>query len=71
MIHRSLEEILLKRKCDKANITTLYDPRITVLHKEDSSTNKLNNNDSRKKKIFILKNLIRSHIVLLREERES
>lgn len=60
-----MEETILKKICDINEINTLYDPFIRVYHKEDSSTNKLNNS-SKKKRTFVFKNLIKSLKVLLK-----
>ena len=59
-----LEENILYKKCLNNNLKTLYDPNIKVYHKEDSSTNFLCINN-KKKREFVFKNLIKSHIVLL------
>ena len=61
-----LEETILKKMCEKQRIKTCYDPEIVVLHKEDSSTNKLLKNNSRRKRLFVFKNLIKSHKILLK-----
>lgn len=60
-----LEETILYKICEVKHLTMLYDPQIKVLHKEDSATNKLNQNTN-EKRIFIFKNMLRSYRVLLK-----
>lgn len=59
-----MEEVILKERCDRDDIVLLFDPKIKVLHKEDSSTNILNST-THSKRIFIFKNMIKSLKVVL------
>ena len=64
------EEAILYRYCLRKGYKTLYDPRLRILHKEDSSTNALVRT-SRAKREFLYTNLIASHKVYLRQLKEA
>lgn len=55
--HMYLEEDILYLHLVKNNMSSYYNPNITIYHKEDASTNKAMNSN-RKKKMFIAKNTI-------------
>lgn len=59
-----MEEELLYYRCLKANLKTVYDPQIQILHKEDVSTS-MAVKSNRKKRAFIYKNIIVSAKILL------
>lgn len=60
-----MEESILFQICKNKDFKTLYDPRITVFHKEDSATNALNIK-SRDKRNFVFSNIIKSSRILLK-----
>ena len=56
-----VEEDILYYICKKKKYNTVYYPKLTIFHKEDSSTNFLMNNENRKRR-FIYKNILKSSI---------
>lgn len=58
------EEDILFLYCKEKKYKTIYFPGICIFHKEDSSTNYVNNN-SKTKREFLFKNLIKSHIIII------
>ncbi len=60
------EEELLYLRLIKNGLHNIYDPSITIFHKEDGSTSAINKNKI-KKRLFIAKNQIKSLKVLLEE----
>lgn len=59
------EEEILYRHVKENNLVTVYTPEIEILHKEDAATNSIYK-QSKDKRIFQLKNSIRSFKVLLK-----
>lgn len=59
------EEDILYVELMRKNLKTVYNPRLKIKHIEDSSTNFIVKN-SRKKSIFVLKNEVKSLLVLKR-----
>ena len=57
------EENILYLQLKKANLKTVYLPSLEILHLEDSATNSIVKNN-REKNIFVLKNQIRSLVIL-------
>ena len=60
-----MEESILFQICRRQGFLTCFDPRIHVLHKEDSATNALNI-ENKKKRVFIFSNIINSSNILLK-----
>lgn len=60
-----MEENILFEICKRRKFKTLYNPNIIVYHKEDSSTDFLCDNN-KSKRIFVLKNLIKSSYIYIR-----
>lgn len=60
------EEELLALRLRKTNLKSIYNPEIKIYHNEDSATNFLNKN-TRKKELFVLKNMIFSTKILINE----
>lgn len=60
-----MEEDILYAQLVKSNLLSVYLPDIIVFHNEDQSTNKMNKNDDRKKKLFMRKNYVDSAKILL------
>lgn len=59
------EEDILFYRIKKDNLISIYDPTIKIFHKEESTTNKLNNS-SKQQKIFKLKNQYNSLKIYLK-----
>lgn len=64
------EEELLYIRIMKNNLVSVYNPEIIIFHNEDSATNSICKN-RRKKELFVLKNLIKSNKILLKELKEN
>lgn len=61
------EEDLLYIKLIKNNLKSIYNPKLFVLHNEDSSTDAITNNDKRKKIMFVAKYQIIARKVIIKD----